>query len=231
MERTLEPELLDHLPAGDARAVGSRADLRRVNAWMGNGRILRTELDRAFPGAPPRRIVELGCGDGSLLLKVARHFSARWPAVEIVLVDQQKLVAQETIDDYSQAGWTAHNVADDVFAWLHRAEQSDAMVANLFLHHFDEGRLRELFLAASAKTKTFIACEPRRTRLAPLAAPLLGLIGCNSVTRHDAVISIRAGFHGSELSSLWPRSPDWSLREGPAGAFSHCFVAQRLSPS
>jgi hypothetical protein len=60
------------------------------------------------------------------------------------------------------------------------------------------------------------------------AAALLGVIGCNRVTRHDAKISVRAGFAENELSALWPLDQGWRLRERQAGLFSHCFVAQRI---
>jgi hypothetical protein len=42
------------------------------------------------------------------------------------------------------------------------------------------------------------------------------------------VLSVHAGFRGSELSALWPRHPKgWRLREYPAGLFSHCLRAER----
>jgi hypothetical protein len=47
------------------------------------------------------------------------------------------------------------------------------------------------------------------------------------VTRHDAAISVRAGFSGGELSSAWPVAPGWSLMERSAPPFSHLFVARR----
>jgi hypothetical protein len=58
---------------------------------------------------------------------------------------------------------------------------------------------------------------------------LLGLIGCNDVTRHDAVLSVHAGFRGTELSELWREAqPDgWTLRESAAGPFGHLFSASR----
>jgi len=60
-----------------------------------------------------------------------------------------------------------------------------------------------------------------------LFSRLLRLIGCNRVTRHDAPISVRAGFTGQELSQLWPAGQGWLLEERPAGWFSHLFIAQR----
>ena len=40
MKRIVQPELLDALPPDDPRAVRSRRDLRRVNAWMRNHTIM-----------------------------------------------------------------------------------------------------------------------------------------------------------------------------------------------
>jgi hypothetical protein len=38
MLRQVLPEILDHLPADDPEAIGSRRDLRRINFLMGNKR-------------------------------------------------------------------------------------------------------------------------------------------------------------------------------------------------
>jgi hypothetical protein len=47
------------------------------------------------------------------------------------------------------------------------------------------------------------------------------------ITRHDAIVSVRAGFVGRELSALWPVDNQWQLSEQSAGWFSHCFIAKR----
>ena len=123
---------------------------------------------------------------------------------------------------------SVESVTNDVFAWLEQPIRTvDVMLANLFLHHFPEKSLRALLRLAAARTNWFIACEPRRSLSALTASRLLGFIGCNSVTQHDAVVSVRAGFAGHELSALWPAVAGWRLSERPAGRFSHCFVAQR----
>ena len=64
MNRIVQPELLDQLAADDPRAVRSRADLRRINAWMGNARFAARALTEIFPRSPPQQIVEIGAGDG-----------------------------------------------------------------------------------------------------------------------------------------------------------------------
>jgi hypothetical protein len=72
-----------------------------------------------------------------------------------------------------------------------------------------------------------IACEPRRGWLALAGSRLIGVLGVNSVTRTDAVLSVQAGFRGRELTALWPRESGWCLREEASGSFGHCFHATR----
>lgn len=225
MTRIVQPEWLDELPAADPRAVASRRDLQRVNVWMGHARRLARVVSRF--ARSPERITELGAGDGTFLLSVARRLAPRWPRVEAVMVDQQPLVSRQTQDAFAKLGWTARVVTADVFDWLERGDCSDITMANLFLHHFQEGQLQELLTLARRQTHLFAACEPRRGGLPLLFSRLLWLIGCNAVTRHDAVVSVRAGFNGRDLSALWPAKGGWHLEERAAGAFSHLFVAQR----
>lgn len=56
--------------------------------------------------------------------------------------------------------------------------------------------------------------------------PMLWVLGCNDVTRHDAVVSVRAGIARGELSSLWADHDHWQLAEHRAGIFSHLFIAR-----
>lgn len=227
MTRILQPELLDSLPAENPEATRSRSDLRRVNWWMGHRRILLQAL-QASPQSNVRRIVELGAGDGTLALQLATNLSPRWPKVELTLVDQQRLVTAETLAKFRHLGWEATCAQADVFDWLASESQpADIIFANLFLHHFDEAGLRQLLSTAAARCSCFIALEPRRHAVARLGCELLWLIGCNRVTRHDARLSVQAGFHGRDLSQLWPDANGWIVREQAAGVFSHLFIATK----
>jgi len=225
-ERRLEPEWLDELPADDLRAVESRRDLRLVNRIMGHAAIIGRVLRKRVRGDAPR-IAELGAGDGTLLARIAA--AARWRGgADVVLVDRQPVVSAETGERYREIGCRVSIDGADVFDWLTRAsDRYDAIVANLFVHHFDAPQLARLFGLAAARTHLFVACEPRRARLPLAGSYLLGLIGCNDVTRHDAVLSVRAGFSRSELSELWPTNDHWALEERRAGLFSHLFTACR----
>jgi methyltransferase family protein len=229
MKRHIEPEWLDTLPADDPRAVHSRRDLRRVNWWMGHPGTIARALRAAWPGEAPARVVDLGGGDGDLCSRIAQRLSPDWGDRTAVLVDRQNTVNGEATRRFSACGWRVEVVVADVFQWLLQMRRSEGtvFVANLFLHHFGSEQLADLIEAVAARGTLLVACEPRRGLWPLVGARLLGLIGCNDVTRHDAAASVRAGFAGRELSALWRTRPGWRLSEGRAGPFSHLFVARK----
>lgn len=234
MNRKLSPELLDTLPSNDARAIRSRRELRRVNAWMGNARWLAGALrpcwERADGG---RRVVtDLGTGDAwvtwSTLHRVTRGGTVE-AGSRLHLVDQQPVVAEPTLERFRRRGWQVEVIQDDAEKALLRSgiAGGDGVMANLFLHHFEDAALRGLLAAAAGACRWLVACEPRRSPLARWGARLLVCIGCGAVTRHDARVSVEAGFRDGELSALWPAEGGWQLEERRVGPFSHRFVAWR----
>jgi len=230
LPRRVSAEELDDLAASDPRAMRSRRDLYRINRLMRTRSIVVRALS-ALPGLKPRSIVELGCGDGRVMLDIARSLSRRWPAVHLTLVDRQALVEAHTVQAFADLGWQVQCVVDDVINWarLPDAPTCDLVVCNLFIHHFEGQDLAALLSSVALRTRTFYACEPRRARLPLLFSHLVGLIGANAVTRSDAVLSVHAGFRERELSSAWAQSTPlhWHLEEYSAGLFSHCFLASR----
>ena len=222
--RILTPEILDFLGPDDPRAIGSRRDLVRINTAMRQSAIMAD----ALAGAPaPRMLADLGGGDGRFLLGVARRLAKRWPGVRAVILDQHDFVSRETRAGFAALGWHCEVLRGDIFEVLPRI-QPDIVTANLFLHHLDELALARLLAGIAARARTFVACEPRRGRFALLGARLVGMLGANDVTRHDAVVSVRAGFQGNDISSLWPQIGLWHLSENSVLPFTHVFRAHAI---
>jgi len=232
LPRRVEPEALDDLSPEDPSARRARSDLLRVHRAMGTRGILaRTLRALEMPPTADRalRVLELGCGDGVLLLRVAR--SLRWPRVSLTLLDRQRAVEPATLEAYRALDWDARLEVRDVLDWVRApsdgAEPFDVIVTSLFLHHFQGSALASLLGAIAARTRAFVAYEPRRSRFALLGSHLVGALGANAVTRADAVLSVHAGFREAELQALWPRLPAWHLDERAAGPFGHLLVARR----
>lgn len=227
--RCVEREWLDVLQPDDPRAIRSRNDLKRINAWMLQSSIIARVVIKSCGDNTPRTLLDLGSGDGTLMLRVARRLASRWKNVTVILLDRQNIVSAETIQHFRALRWNAEPIAADVFDYLKQAAPSevDVMTANLFLHHFIQQELVQLLALVAQRSRVLVACEPRRAAFALLASRLSWAIGCSDVTRQDAEISVRAGFNGRELSAAWPKESGWELREQPAMLFTHCFAARR----
>ena len=239
----VEPEELDGLAADDPRGRRSRSDLRRVHIALRSIANLQRAVARLQLAVQPRRILELGAGDGTLLLRFARVQRPRWNGVELTLLDRVDLVSEETLAGYRELGWQVNFLRADALEWAalrrHRSDEArsdddrnderryDLCFANLFLHHFEPAPLVLLLRAVAAASDAFVACEPRRSNIARVGSRLIGLLGANEVTRQDAVKSVAAGFTDRELSTAWSTRGGWNLVEFPAPPFSHCLAAAR----
>lgn len=184
--RVVIPEILDHLPADDPEAVRSRRDLRRVNFLMGNERWVCRAMKR-FSSETARGIVEIGAGDGALCGKLSRLF----PLAPVAAYD----LTPPPADLEPGVAW--HQ--GDIFN-APPPEGGGALVANLFLHHFEETELAALG-RWMREFKVLVINEPDRKKL----PHLLGWLAhpwINRVTRHDMHVSIDAGFATGEIRRL-----------------------------
>ena len=252
LHRVVEAEVLDGLAAQDPAAQRARRDLQRVHRAMGT----RSTVLHALRGLglrrhgvtpAPLRVLELGAGDGTLMLGVARALHADWPPVALTLLDRQDLLQTRTAAGYAAVGWAVTTQVGDVQDWVaddgsggslpsvQRGAQPrwNLILAHLFLHHFTAAPLVALLAAVATRSDHFVTVEPRRAWPAWAGSHLVGALGVNTVTRHDAVLSVQAGFRGQELCALWPSARalgvPWTLREYPAGLFSHALTASRAS--
>ncbi len=196
--RVVLPELLDHLAADDPEALRSRRDLRRINFLMGNERWICRTL-RRFPSEADRGIVEIGAGDGMLCNKLARMFPQARVAAYDLAPPPAKLDAR-IVWQRGDVFETAPPVAGGI------------LIANLFLHHFEELALKELG-CWMAPFEVLVFNEPDRTRMPHFLGRLMWP-GINAVTRHDMHVSIDAGFATGEMVRfLGLMEPRWRIRE------------------
>lgn len=215
MKRVVAKETLDLLPVEDPAAVRSRKDLRTFNGLMGNYRWfsnrLKTFLRTSRDAESDFTIDELGAGRGELIL---------------YLKDQLKLSHRMTFRAFDLC--PAPDLWPSNFPWLSgdflstwNPENTDILMANLILHHFENSVLGQLAAKIhNSSIKAVFLNETRRTRFHHSAARLLSL-PMSPVTREDAVISVKAGFRRGELSELLElNTRDWMVREtaSPLGA-------------
>ena len=183
MRRVVKPEILDGLEPFDPAARRSRRDLRLINALMANERW----VESAFRRHSFRRLVEIGAGDGHLARRLARRFPKREVAGLDLLPAPAALPANMSwMKQDLQKGWG--NL------------EADALTGVMILHHFSDQALGA-FGQTLSRFRLLCFCEPWRSRptlaLGKLLFPVVG-----AVTKHDMLVSIRAGFQEGELAEL-----------------------------
>jgi len=213
--RRIEDELLDHLAPDDPRAVASRRDLVVLNRMLGNTRGIAHSLQELARVRRPGRVIEMGSGDCRSSVRLLELLGAQWKGCAYVAVDRVAAVQEGTRREIGALGWRSDIVTSDVFDWLEgdALKAGDAVVASLFLHHFDEAAVRRIMQAVARREAALICAEPRRWKPALWGSQCFGLLGFSGVTRHDAVVSVRAGFADGELRSLWPMDSGWTVSE------------------
>ena len=212
MLRTLQPELLDSLPTDHPDARHSRRDLRLINRLMGNHRWFARTLPPLVRAG--ECVLELGAGTGELALRLSAQ-NIPVDGLDFVTCPEKwpRACAWHTADLRSFTGYASY----------------PAVIANLILHHLSEAELASLGATLARTPRVILASEPTRSRRSQhLFALLSPLLRANHVTRHDAHVSIAAGFRDAELPrSLGLDPAHWDCRCSTTALGAYRLIAIR----
>ena len=150
---------------------------------MGARRILaQARRSRCQPRPRVRAaILEIGCGDGRLLLRLARQprrtldrSSTRRCSTAEPIVDADDGSPRFARCGLDARGRRGRRRSTGLAQPTARASGTSSF-ANLFLHHFDAERLARLLGGIARRADAFVCCEPRRARFALAGSRLIGL--------------------------------------------------------
>lgn len=202
-ERLVIEEILDSLPPDDPRAVQSRRDLRRINVLMGNYRWISDQL-RTDPFSTVTKWTEIGAGSGDLAGRIEGQSGGSFEVEGVDFAPRPRGWPER---------WDWHR--GDLFAYLEEEREGatpGGLIANLFLHHFEDKDLRRLGAFVNGRCRSLLVSEPARYGVfRTLAFALFPFV--NEVTRHDMQVSIAAGFRPGEVAQALGLSEDWRIRE------------------
>ena len=197
-ERVIVPEMLDHAPPDVARA--SLRDLARVNRYLGGYYVLGRLFSGVAQPGDSFSVLDIGAASGDMGAAIRR----RYPRAQVTSLDYKG-------DHLAQAA--DPKLVADAFHLPFRPASFDFVFSSLFLHHFTNDQIVELFRS--------FRCLARRAVLAidlergPLAYHFLPssrwLFGWHDITISDGQISVAAALKKEELLAL-------AMRAGLEGA-------------
>ncbi|MFW5752769.1 MAG: methyltransferase domain-containing protein [Planctomycetota bacterium] len=196
-------EYLDHPDCDPALAVASYRFMARINRWWGGTRAVQRFLARLARRHPPGtslRVLDIGTGAGDIPRALLRWARRRGIALQITGLEPAAHAAGlARLHAAGEPGFTV--LEQDVFA--HRgAAPYHAAIASMMAHHLDDAQLRRLLRhLRGIVTGPVLINDLPRSRSAAWGARVL-LLGAPPQLRHDALLSIRRGFHPRELAGL-----------------------------
>ncbi|MFN3403889.1 MAG: methyltransferase domain-containing protein [Cytophagaceae bacterium] len=205
--RSNDEEIMDDLNFEGEVLGQTLRELEFINKWLGGNAVTISALDKVIQSckANPVKIADLGCGSAEML----KIISDRYPNINLKLtgIDANDYVvnhARNNCVNYKNIEIFKH----DIFSEEFRNMNFDIMLCTLFLHHFTNDQLTELFRQMSGQVSTaVIVNDIHRHPLAYYSIKgLTSLFSKSYMVKYDAALSVLRAFKKNELSMLLQNS-------------------------
>lgn len=153
-------------------------------------------------------ILDVGCGDGSMMRKLSRFLHARGVSHNIIGVD----LKQDILDLAAQQseGFPALSFQQGDILEANSSLSCDIVITTLTLHHFEEEKM-DAFLNTFVRLARVgvVINDLQRSRLAYVLFRLFSALWLKThVAKHDGLVSITRGFRKKELQEHAKKLPN-----------------------
>ncbi len=199
--RSAEDEIMDDLSYEGEILNQTLRELDTINRLLGGNHVTLNGIKKLIDPSLDKtwKIIDVGCGGGDILKLIANWARKSNIKVELQGVDANPNVikyAEENCSGYSEISFRADNIFSDEFKKM----DCDILTATLFLHHFDDQELSQLFTQFQKQAKIGIVVNDlHRHWLAYRSINLLtGLFSKSSMVKNDAGISVLRSFRKTD---------------------------------
>lgn len=203
-ERQLGPELMDRSDLDPIRHRQALDGLARLNRWSRSAAALWPPLARlAHASAAPLRVLDLACGGGDNIIRLARYARRAGVSIRFTGCDISDHALQHTAQLALAAGGPVDTFRHDALA-APIPPGYDVVMSSLFLHHLKHadavGLLGRMGHAAG---RLVVVHDLVRSQ----AGLTLAHLACRALTRsavvrHDGPQSVRSAFTIGEVRTL-----------------------------
>ena len=204
-QRSYELENIDKGTYTPAEYEGCLVELRRVNEWLGDAKVLReslfAEIERA--GLRSFSVLDVGAGSGELLrvtAKWARETNRASSLVGLELNERSAASIMEESRDFPEISSLQANGLNLPFP----DRSFDYVIQSLTLHHFDdEGAVKVIREMSRVAARGIFVIDLHRNPVAYFFYTTVGrLFLHNRLLREDGALSILKSFKPEEMAAL-----------------------------
>jgi len=216
--RATEGELLDGA-VSESEAVGSLADLRFVNRWLGNPGRLAAATARYLNRADRPRLLDVGCGSADIPMMLLQRSPRPLVAVGVDI----KLLHLQS------APREVQRVVADVRRLPFPPESFDVVTASLFLHHFDGAEVAEVLASLFRLTRGALVVNDLRRAWVPylFGRAVFPALFRSRVSVEDGLLSIRRAFTAEELRAAFAEAGIARVEVRPSFPYRLLAVAEK----
>jgi len=200
--RSDEMEIMDDLSISGEVIAQTLRELNTINKRLGGNQISVTAFKKKLDKQEELRLADLGCGGGDIMVEMAKWARKRHKKASFVGIDANQHIidyARDNTRDYPEIEYQPINIFSEEF----RAQSFDIIHCCLFLHHFTDDQLVELFKQFKKQADNVIINDLHRHPLAYWSIMwLTRLFSRSYMVRNDASVSVARGFKKKELIEI-----------------------------
>lgn len=179
--------------------------LAEINRWLGGNSVTLNGLKKLLKNVSKNQsltIVDMGCGNGDMLRRVADYGKKEGYAFNLIGIDANEFTvdyAKKLSRNYTEINYFHQDVFSNEFKKL----SFDIVLSTLFLHHFSEKEISHLLTSVLKKAKIGILVNDlHRHPIAYYLFKLICLAINNPMIKKDGLISILSGFKKVDLKRI-----------------------------
>lgn len=201
--RTNEPEIMDDFSLEGEELRDALDKIAKINQLLGGNKLTLNGLKNLLPQNNKTQsitIVDVGCGNGDMLRKIADYGSENGYNFNLIGVDANAFTVNHAIKlsaNYKNITY----LCEDIFIMDFKKLNCDLFLCTLTLHHFKDNEIVQMLRTFKENSNLgMVINDLQRSATAYRLFQLLCVtFQLNSMSREDGLVSILRGFKKQEL--------------------------------